>query len=484
MKNDVDVDRTAARSETSGSRRRFFGLRRGSARSQVFVCRLTEDGLRGVHLRRSGGGLAADGVIATGETTRADLGAILSERCPVVLMLPRSQYLIKVLEVPKALPGEVPALLRLQAEAALPGEFGKAEVSCRRLPALREGHDRYEVYVSRGDLIAGHLASLAALGLRVDLALPSAVVWAEVFDSQVKADMFVASPSDDMQLELASRGPDGTLSLRTIERDASGGESPLLMRGLVECIRSLLVHREPESILTIGWLGEACPASGAHDQVAFIDAGETLFGPNGVKPRLRTHDPLMLLLGISLLEPEKAPRLETGNLLPRSMVLRRRQHAMYRRTAAAAALVLLAIAFLYVALAARVSRNRSLSDDITARTAAIRKEGESVGNRLEQLRAISTARATRNDFRDVLQTLYDATPAGITYNTIGLTADGRVQLRGQADSLSLPFLLPEQLEKHQAFQHVLLHDAGQVKRQGGTMTEFRIECSLDRSGRK
>ena len=433
-----------------------------------------------MHVRRSRGGIRTEDVTLGNDEDRAKLARALPSQCPVVVMLPRSRYLVKVLEVPTALPGEAASMLALEVEGLLPAEFGKAEISCRRLPPRKESHDRYEVYIARSDLIAEDLSSLAAAGLRVDWVLPSALAWRRIFELGVPADMFVAAPSAEGPLELASPNPDGTISVRTVERDTSG-ESPMLVRGLVECIRSLLVHRSSQSPVTVGWIGKGCPTSGSHDRVTVKDLTGVLSEAGGCDPASCASGPLPALLAVSLLDPDRAATLENGNLLPRTMVLQRRGRLLYKRTGLAAGFALLGIVLCQLALHVMVVRNRSLSSRTAEKTAVIRKEGESVGYRLEQLRAIGTARATRNDFHDILAALYEATPQGITYNSVVLTAEGRLQLRGQARSLALPFLLPERLETQRMFQHVLLRDAGQVKRRGGTMTEFRIDCSLNRS---
>ena len=102
-------------------------------------------------------------------------------------------------------------------------------------------------------------------------------------------------------------------------------------------------------------------------------------------------------------------------------------------------------------------------------------------DRIEQLRAVRAARSTDRDFYRVLSGLYEATPEGVSYSQVNLGAEGGLHLRGQAESLAMPFLLPERLEAQEAFEQVLLQDAGQVKKAGGSVTEFRIDCRLSRA---
>jgi len=120
---------------------------------------------------------------------------------------------------------------------------------------------------------------------------------------------------------------------------------------------------------------------------------------------------------------------------------------------------------------------RSLGERISA----IRAEGQTIGRRIEQLRAVRAARSTDRDFYRVLSGLYEATPEGVSYSQVNLGAEGGLHPRGQAESLAMPFLLPERLEAQEAFEQVLLQDAGQVKKAGGSVTEFRIDCRLSRA---
>jgi hypothetical protein len=142
-----------------------------------------------------------------------------------------------------------------------------------------------------------------------------------------------------------------------------------------------------------------------------------------------------------------------------------------------------ALAIAFAALRVSLTRSQALEADLSAGIARIKSDGEAVERQIRQLAAVRSARASRNDLSRVAAGLVEATPPEVTYSQIELTETGRLRLLGQATSLSMPFLMPERLEKQPAFRDVMLYDAGQQKRAEGSVAEFRIECNLRRGPR-
>jgi hypothetical protein len=172
----------------------------------------------------------------------------------------------------------------------------------------------------------------------------------------------------------------------------------------------------------------------------------------------------------------------TGNLLPNEKAIQQVQRIFYKHFIAAAMVVVCSLLVIYGSLKIAIFRYERFSSDLNKKISLIKTEGEEVGRRIDQLRAIQTARRTRNDFYDVLTGLYNSTPQdAITYSQVELTEEGVIHLRGQAKMLSQPFAMPEKLEKETIFEQVLLKDAGQAKRGGRSITEFRIDCKLRRT---
>ena len=108
-------------------------------------------------------------------------------------------------------------------------------------------------------------------------------------------------------------------------------------------------------------------------------------------------------------------------------------------------------------------------------------DGERVGLKLEQLELMAEAERSRDDFARLISSLDQANPgAALSYSQVELTDEGAVRLRGQADSLALPFELPQRLEDQAGLRRVSLRDAGQAQRGEGSVTEFRMDAELVR----
>jgi hypothetical protein len=162
------------------------------------------------------------------------------------------------------------------------------------------------------------------------------------------------------------------------------------------------------------------------------------------------------------------------------MVLAAKTRMVYRTLAVAAAALLVGIVLLYAALQIAIYRYRGVNEDQAARIGRIKTEGEAVGWQIAQLEAVRSLRASSGDLLDVIAGLTEGTPREISYSDVELLESGDIRLRGQAESVSLPFLLPESLEKQPQFKRVVLQSVGQKHQGAGSVSEFRMDCELSR----
>jgi hypothetical protein len=389
-----------------------------------------------------------------------------TRRTSVVAILPKSRYLMRTLDVPQVSPEEVQRMLELETCAFLPPEFGEAEIAYRRLPKAKAGHERYEVYVARREDLWSHLSQLSACGLQPDVLLPSAVAWSAVYNAGPRADLLVARVGPE-EFETCTAGADGAVALRSIP----AAEFRL---GLVECVRPLLGRAGGGrgDRVSLAWLGEDCRPGLGDERVT-----ETSF--DGTAAVVPSELAFLRHVGPMIVDFPSSPDRRTADLLPQGLVHRRVGHGVRSAALGAAAALLAAAVLAYVAVAVTAARYRSATAAGASRIASIRKEGEAIGGRIQQLAAVRTSRASRDDFARVMGAIHDVTPEGVTYNGVEL-GDGRaVRLQGQAQSLALPIILPERLEQHAALRDVQLRDAAQSKRGEGSVADFRIECRLE-----
>lgn len=241
----------------------------------------------------------------------------------------------------------------------------------------------------------------------------------------------------------------------------------------------MAVPRDAARPLVVGWLGSSCPTHPANGRVVFRNMNEQLGQITGDLGTLESC-PLLCAGAESLICSRQEQWIQTSNIAPREIIVRRQQRALYRNMAVGAGAMVLAVVLIHMAFKIGTIRCRNINSRLSGETALIKTEGEAVGWRIQQLEAIRAARATHGDFHDILAGLYGATPEGVTYSYVELAENGRICLRGQADSLSLPFLLPERLERELLFENAALRDAGQTARGTGSVTEFRVDCNLRR----
>ncbi len=384
-----------------------------------------------------------------------------------VALLPKRCYMVRCVDAPRLPAAEVAGALRLEMEAGLPADFGDFSVSWRVVGSDRADRVRYEVYVARSDALEAWAAKLSGAGCPADVVLPAAVAWAGCFDLCDDVSMFVAPLGEPGQMESAARKDDGTVSVRTLRADADHPEA--LVRGLTEEVRRLRSAPGGDGPLRIAWLGDSQPPE-CGDGIEFVDVGRQAGAADAAV--------IPALAGRALLRAGDDELLRTADLTPRPAAGDVAARGLYRKAGLVSIALLAACALFYTGLQVLAYRSRAMASYYGAAIAGIESEGEAIGRKIEQLRALTDVRRTRGSFQGVLKGLYAATPDGVTYSQVDLTGEGELRLRGTAVSLAQAFVLPERLEEQAPFEQVLLRDAAQSQRGDGTVTEFRVDCLL------
>ncbi len=448
----------------------------------MVACVLSGGVAYGVNLRWTRGGEEVAPIEVKSDGSSGREWKQLGRRCGVVAILPKSLYLVRVMELPKVREEEVMPMLELEASAGLPPEYGEVEMSYRAVAARKEGYERYEVYIARREELAAYVAGLGRLGIWPRVVLPSAVGWEHLLRRASGVDLVVGGLVEG-QVEAVSLHGDGTVNIRTIGAAGGEGGEGRYERGLVECIRGLLTSRREEMpVLRIGWIGSGCPRHLGNGRVRFGALDEVLVAKCGEGAWELPIQTVMSHMAWGLAEAGFGDWEWTSNLLPREIRHRRQRVVVRRRLKLAGLLLLLGCVMLYGAMRIMVLRYQERLKELSGKLEMIRKEGEAVGRRIEQLEAVRAARETRSDFEDILAGLYDHSPPNLTYSSVELDEMGRVRLEGQAESLATAFLLPERLGRSGRFSGVQPGDASRSRRGEGAVAEFRVECRLERKG--
>ena len=399
-------------------------------------------------------------------------------RYPVVAVIPKSSYLTKQMAIPKAARDDALAVLSLEMEAMLPPEFGRARVSYSDSHE-QDGQDVYEVCVAREDDLEKQVEILSGLGLNPDLLLPSAVFLRAMLCDSDCPELLIVDLGSDCGFEMASLEADGSVSIRFVDY-ATNDPSDCGIR-IAEHMRSILAnHGSRDAPVTVGTIGDGEPPNVPSGGAILRDVNGLLELNPG--QRVPVRQPLVALAVRLFMRATASDQLafQEANLLPKSVMLGNWTYKVYRRLLAGVAMVLLSLGMMTLAIEILSARHERKNNELSDRIAAIRTEGENAGRRVAQYEAVKALRASSRDFFDVIAGLYKATPEGVSYGSIELSSTGQLILRGQAKSVSIPFLLPQELESQPMFQNVVLQNVGQKTTGAGSASEFLIECNLER----
>jgi len=436
------------------------------------VCYQSDDRPRWMSYSRTA---SDDGVVHDEKAT----AAAKIENVPVVALLCRSLYLIKIVDVPRVDGQELEGMLRLETEAWLPREFGEAEISFRELEGAQPGYQRFEVYCCRRDELKKYLESISRAVGAPSLVLPGAVLWAQLLQAE-KTFSVLWWAWDAEHLEVATLELGGAISVRALN---SGGpeRAAISSRGLMECVRAALTEDDSSESIRLMWTGAASPPQSLPRRMTV----HCLHSQNGVPSKGQSRESsgdsgLLESAARVLAAMPESGALTTANMMPRDLREARARHVLHRRLMIGSGAIALALILVFGALKIATWRLMAKQESLENKILAVRSRGEFIGRQLEQLAAVRRIRGNHDLFQRVLDALYDATPQGITYSNVDVHDDGTLVLRGQAPSLSLPFLLPERLAKQGMFAEVSLKNAVQNKKGEGSLTEFRVECRLKR----
>jgi len=373
-------------------------------------------------------------------------------------VLGADRYLVRRFDLPEARPDELGAMVRLRAEAGVPAVFGAFEVSYRVITSDTPGGEvSVEAYLAKRSVVQDAITSGESASVRVCSVIPSAALWASVLASAEPGEVFIASAGlHRFELVIAGGGEGEAFEVHALEaKDDVEYETEL--RAVLRAIgRGGERVGEPTWIgAPPVWLGGGVEVGIGGDSSGLLTLGALGSGGSGVATTVG-------------LVPESAVRRS---------VLRRR----VGRGGLAAGMLIGVLGSTIAGFEVAASRCREETARLDALVSQIRVESEASERRLSQVDAVASARATQQDFSGLLAGLFRASPQrGLSFSLVEGDSSGLVTLRGHADELSLPFELPERLERDPAFADVMLTDTGRSVRGGSSVSEFAAEARLVR----
>ena len=451
--------------------------------SETLICQLSKNSCYCIPSVPAPISLATKAIrVGSVQETEQLLSELPGKTC-ILAVLPKSQYIIRRLEFPNVSVERCSAMMRLEVEASLPAEFGPAEISYRLLEGQNDAPKiTCEVYVARRKAVEDFLDKLRSFGLYPDFIMPSAVAWHEFLRDPECADMCVAASSESGSAEVAFVENSDTTAVRFLD-SVSADNRLAVHRGLRECMRSLLKGAPASSApLTIGWIGEGCPPCDTNTPYVFRKLGDGNVKQSSVGSERDTNASLAFVAASAMSNSHDNKWSLTANLLPRGILIERSNVLLIRHLLMGIAGIVSGLVLASFALHVLIVRYENLDQHLSEKISLIQVEGEVAGLRIAQLKAMDEVMATRDDLYLVVSGLYANTPPGITYSNVEFTDEGQIRVQGQAESVSLPFILSEKLQNSRLFDRAAIGNVGQRKKGSGSTTEFWLKCILNRQG--
>lgn len=412
--------------------------------------------------------------------TRNDLEAIIKnsrKKHVKVAILPKKYYMLKWLHLPETSPEETKRMIDLELEAILPPEYGVAEVSYTKACNRDTGGVIYEVYVAKQQGLAEYIHKLEEIGITPDIILPTAFLWRMMLKKETDIHLLLANSQSESLAEAAMLTKEDRLYVRSFtigQSDENGNGS----HDLLDCLRMASSKSHNSVDMKVGWVGQEPGQSSVIQGYTWENLNPRCF--NDLQGNSQgEHEPTIPVARCVLGGVERST-LQVANMVPRERASLGENKKVSREILRGALCVISSLVLFLLALQVAVYRYAKLDRELASQISEIRSLGEAAGRRIEQLGVIQEAEKTRNDLFMIVEGLLDASPLDVSYNQVDLREGGEIQLRGQAASVSLPFLLPERLERQAAFRNAQLESAGQKSKGAGSIAEFRIDCKLAR----
>jgi len=187
------------------------------------------------------------------------------------------------------------------------------------------------------------------------------------------------------------------------------------------------------------------------------------------------------LIAAGLLESIDNANLQYINLLPRDDLKKAQRKSLLLNYLATGILSAVLILLIWLTLAAMNWRIEEKAEKIMSKIAPIENVAGSVESKRELLKAVQLQLANRGYITKIFQELYKFSPKAISISNLKLFSESektRIEINGQADTLSNAFEYSNAMKKAQILNAVQITNAQQIPRPGGSVVEFQAECVI------
>jgi len=400
------------------------------------------------------------------------------EAIRLIVSFPRSQAIVRILELPSVDPRELKDMARLQALAGLP--FQEEELVSDITVLSRDaktGHSKVLLVIVRKSALAPYLELFESLGR-----WPHGFVLDTVGTDEFLRRRKESVPSNYLHLRLK----DGWLNVEVFKDGilASSRGIPFGPKGLgperviQECQQSLAAAdlRELQKIVVTR------QAPGAEQDLELALEKE-LGAPVESRSDRAPDAPSASLSVTGAAHADLAAALM---LLPPEILERQSRQSARRGVASAAAWL-----GIWLAVGAGIGGGRLLRTEwrlsvLDAELKKLQPEAVKVSDTLEQAALLRSQADEGAAPLDILRELYRAAPQGVTLRTIARSPDGGVMIQGSAPRLSVVMDYVSGLQRSPLFSQIELHGSSLRNVQNVDSVDFQIQGEIKgaaRSGR-
>ncbi|MBN2311293.1 MAG: PilN domain-containing protein [Candidatus Hydrogenedentes bacterium] len=391
---------------------------------------------------------------------------------PIVLAMPRCEVLVRTIRVPSSDPRQIAQMIPYEAAGHLPWPWEESEVGYEVQGTDAEGYTTVLLFMAQRASVEGHLAKLAAYGIRptrIEVSVLSAARLLAASSDGDRPAMLILDEDGQTYVRLSggihafSRGvagvqdPDAMLR-QTIELDGRrngqrGRFTSLILAGPRAVDVDALAHvADPSvSVTPAGDAEFACVNGGALSGADVIPVGAAL-GASGQ-------------VSASLL-PEREVH---------SLVLKR----AFRQAKTLALLVAWLAAVLSGIIYYSFYKERVRGERAQEAIAALEEEVGDLRAQSEALTLLAGERVLVRLPLSVVLELYERTPAAVAVNSMQLSARGALVLRGESSSFPLVLQYIDNLSQSPLLRKVeLVYITRPEGGAGGELAEFKVTAQL------
>lgn len=426
---------------------------------------------------------------------RSCVGELGLKNPKIINVLPSHLVITKNIEIPSVDHNEIKEIINLQAGRHTPYSREEIIIDYIGIGTYKHSYTKILLVIVARSVVKRQFEILDRAGLRLEniLLVPEGLAWAA--SRILKIDTQNAPVSivhiDDTFTDFSVVFREKVVFIRSISMGAQGLVTDAEKNGLRFCeeIKRSLEAYQYEDIEKIPQL---LVLTGAVEEVKSLEdvLGGSLHIPIKIIPYLKN---LTLLEPasrgaslaknssfLSLIAPMFAWQELKINLVPEELKLRKSLEDRGRDLIKTGILVLVVFVFMFFIFISKIYFKTAYLKDLTVRFNSLNQDAQNLENDFTKISLIKNYLSGRGYSLEVLTELYSITPLDLQLNDIRFDEQGKLSIRGTAESMSIVFSFVDGLSKSRYFKDVKTKYTTKRKEGAKDVADFEINASLNK----